>query len=546
MNNIKRVLSVMLVVMLMSVSFAVPAFATDDLNGTPGQSVDQQQEQQQDDQVQNGQQQDDQQQGNQQQEDQQQGNQQLQTTNFKITITMPEGKVLDYSYDVEAGKSKYVSLEEMLAEKGLTWKNDYSVDSKGSRVVGVISNTGIYNLRFVYAGEKGKNPFYDVICGVEMVGMESETSSSAEIFITDKKLMAYYVCDMEEKLDGSWQLWQTRLHTGDGEDESKLSAKYGETDKSGYLIQKRAVKVGEEMSMVMAEKEGYIRRFSPVLRIHFSGRLNSEFNGNGNGNYTEEWEKGETKNQDINWNNTGELAKFGYTYDATQNTFITNGAERSLTFMPIAYNYLTLIRPVHFDANGGQGTITSVKAYTGAKVARHIDGCKYDADGNKTTEKADEADGMTRDGYKFIAWNTKADGSGTSYEPGEFFVVPAGEASYTLYAQWESNAPNPPIIIPVDPNPPVVIEDDDTPQDETPDVVDPVEEEVINDEETPLADEAVDDEAIIDDEETPLAENNSDSPKTGDSNNVPLWIALLLVSALGAGGAAYRLKRKEK
>ena len=40
----------------------------------------------------------------------------------------------------------------------------------------------------------------------------------------------------------------------------------------------------------------------------------------------------------------------------------------------------------------------------------------------------------TRDGYNFINWNTKADGSGTSYTKGASFTT---NAATTLYAQWE-------------------------------------------------------------------------------------------------------------
>ena len=40
--------------------------------------------------------------------------------------------------------------------------------------------------------------------------------------------------------------------------------------------------------------------------------------------------------------------------------------------------------------------------------------------------------------YTFSGWNTKSDGSGTSYAPGATFTMPA--ANMTLYAKWASNA----------------------------------------------------------------------------------------------------------
>ncbi len=41
---------------------------------------------------------------------------------------------------------------------------------------------------------------------------------------------------------------------------------------------------------------------------------------------------------------------------------------------------------------------------------------------------------LTRAGFKFVGWNTKADGTGTRYAPGETPALPAGTV---LYAEWE-------------------------------------------------------------------------------------------------------------
>ena len=40
-------------------------------------------------------------------------------------------------------------------------------------------------------------------------------------------------------------------------------------------------------------------------------------------------------------------------------------------------------------------------------------------------------------GYKFLGWNTKADGSGTSYQPGDLYDQNPDGGNVTLYAQWE-------------------------------------------------------------------------------------------------------------
>ncbi|WP_410771304.1 GLUG motif-containing protein [Fontibacillus sp. BL9] len=41
---------------------------------------------------------------------------------------------------------------------------------------------------------------------------------------------------------------------------------------------------------------------------------------------------------------------------------------------------------------------------------------------------------LTRDGYMFVGWNTKPDGSGTKYDEGDNFVM--GASNTTLYSQW--------------------------------------------------------------------------------------------------------------
>ena len=72
---------------------------------------------------------------------------------------------------------------------------------------------------------------------------------------------------------------------------------------------------------------------------------------------------------------------------------------------------------VNFDANGGLGTMDSVEVST--SVSYHI--------------KPNE---FTKEFYIFNGWNTKSDGSGTSYS--DLGVVPllSDKSEITLYAQW--------------------------------------------------------------------------------------------------------------
>ena len=77
-----------------------------------------------------------------------------------------------------------------------------------------------------------------------------------------------------------------------------------------------------------------------------------------------------------------------------------------------------IIYPQHtiaFYANGGEGSMTPQSA----------------ADGSLTTLKANA---FFREGYDFVNWNTKADGSGDTYADGVTLTV---NQNLSLYAQWK-------------------------------------------------------------------------------------------------------------
>ena len=65
-----------------------------------------------------------------------------------------------------------------------------------------------------------------------------------------------------------------------------------------------------------------------------------------------------------------------------------------------------------YDANGGTGSMSSQT--------------------NKTTYTV-KSNSFTKEGYEFTKWNTKADGTGTDYEPGASITI---TEDTTLYAQW--------------------------------------------------------------------------------------------------------------
>lgn len=73
--------------------------------------------------------------------------------------------------------------------------------------------------------------------------------------------------------------------------------------------------------------------------------------------------------------------------------------------------------------------------HTGGDVP--VDSNHYERDATVTV--LGNANGLARAGYAFAGWNTKADGTGTSYLPGETFVMGAEDAR--LYADWTEQPP---------------------------------------------------------------------------------------------------------
>lgn len=104
-------------------------------------------------------------------------------------------------------------------------------------------------------------------------------------------------------------------------------------------------------------------------------------------------------------------------------------------------SYNLLIRrssnTVIYDNNGGVGGPLTDSDY-------------YDNANNRYIAKLRGVDGipsspLVREGYHFLGWNTKADGTGDSYKPGDFYVFDRelsenGGLKVTLYAMWEACA----------------------------------------------------------------------------------------------------------
>lgn len=158
------------------------------------------------------------------------------------------------------------------------------------------------------------------------------------------------------------------------------------------------------------------------------GNYNVEFHpGEGSGEiYTQEIRHNEEKALEKN-----RFSKEGYVFTGwadEKGNLYTDGQE---VFNLVAKNGETVVltaqwRPIEYqiiyDLNQGEGkTPEAVK-------------CVYDTEVTLAL-----IDGITRDGYKIIGWNTREDGSGTDYKGGDVvsnLTVKDGEM-VVLYAKWE-------------------------------------------------------------------------------------------------------------
>lgn len=127
--------------------------------------------------------------------------------------------------------------------------------------------------------------------------------------------------------------------------------------------------------------------------------------------------------------NTGLLYRVGYTFSGWNTVSDGSGSGYSAgsTFtMPASDMTLYAVWSINsysvsYDGNGNtSGSAPSSNTY------------QYG-----TTVTAKTAGSLARTGYTFDGWNTKADGSGTSYAVADTFTL--GAANVTLYAQWAIN-----------------------------------------------------------------------------------------------------------
>ena len=88
-----------------------------------------------------------------------------------------------------------------------------------------------------------------------------------------------------------------------------------------------------------------------------------------------------------------------------------------------------------FDANQGTGAVPSSVTVNDSSGNDNSQGNNNNQGNGNSNNKITlpSGSGITRTGYTFGGWNTKADGTGTNYQPGNIFTF---KANTTLYAKW--------------------------------------------------------------------------------------------------------------
>ena len=124
---------------------------------------------------------------------------------------------------------------------------------------------------------------------------------------------------------------------------------------------------------------------------------------------------------EISYNFTGMQTEIG----SSQNLFtaiISSGEMTVTNNYSIQYTYgtLTVYGEINYQANGGTGDAP--------KADRYDQGDRYTVKENM----------FERPGYTFTGWNSRANGQGTTYNPGS--TISTLSSNLTLYAQWSAKA----------------------------------------------------------------------------------------------------------
>ena len=118
-------------------------------------------------------------------------------------------------------------------------------------------------------------------------------------------------------------------------------------------------------------------------------------------------------------------------------------------------HYMSAIYTVTYNANSGsdapasqtktKGTVLTLSSAKPTRTGSSAVSCTVTLDANGGSVSPSSLTAARTTIYTFKNWNTKADGSGTSYNPGASYIA---DANMTLYAQWYTNSSTASINLP--------------------------------------------------------------------------------------------------
>ena len=113
------------------------------------------------------------------------------------------------------------------------------------------------------------------------------------------------------------------------------------------------------------------------------------------------------------------FSKWNTKKDGTGTSYAAGATFKANAATTLYAQWTPYTHTISYDANGGTGApANQIKKYGSMLTLRIIK--------------------PTRDGYAFERWNTKKDGTGTSYMPGDTYTVDQNGGSITLYAIWKA------------------------------------------------------------------------------------------------------------
>ena len=159
----------------------------------------------------------------------------------------------------------------------------------------------------------------------------------------------------------------------------------------------------------------------PFLTVHADDNAKITFISNGTTVKTETVAIGDTAVKPADPTESGYIFKYWYAEDPNTAYLFDTPVGKDFT-LNAAYTPVTWT--VHYNANGGGSTMADSTF-------------SYDTPGTLP----DITNTLTRYGYNFDSWNTKADGQGTAYKDEDIVSNWTAEAgrTFTLYAIWEED-----------------------------------------------------------------------------------------------------------